>query len=447
MGSVKRIKRQLMYVTIMTKGEIDRLGRKIGTSSEVAQEDLDKLQEYRQTFQEPISNVFNFVLTVARKIDKQCIVTYRIKRIDTIVEKLRRFNENPNGKMNLSRMWDIAGCRCILNATDGNKLYKLLKKIQNEYGRDCKINDYIASPKESGYRSIHIYVKDKLTQKPIEIQIRNQEQHNWATLVEIVDLLYGTKNKERGATSQLGQFLYLYSKAEDLTEDEFAEMLKIERKVKVFEEMSNVLTRNYLNIRQKWVKQKQKGSYFVITANKRGSDIVSFPTFKEAETAYYEKYLANSDSNIVLTHLRMPDFSQISMAYSNYVLAMHAFFDDYRVLVSQKIIQCVKDGYYFKFFKYFKIYTSNVKCHFENLTLEIQSINACNSDPFISKNQINKWVREVNIRLSLWVRETRIFLGKISIESNSNMIKRWLVKNRIKQLAKAVSDGQRSVRE
>ena len=72
MGSVKRIKRQLMYVTIMTKGEIDRLGRKIGTSSEVAQEDLDKLQEYRQTFQEPISNVFNFVLAVARKIDKQC---------------------------------------------------------------------------------------------------------------------------------------------------------------------------------------------------------------------------------------------------------------------------------------------------------------------------------------------------------------------------------------
>ena len=71
----------------------------------MAQEDLDKLQEYRQTFQEPISNVFNFVLTVARKIDKQCIVTYRIKRIDTIVEKLRRFNENPNGKMNLSRSW------------------------------------------------------------------------------------------------------------------------------------------------------------------------------------------------------------------------------------------------------------------------------------------------------------------------------------------------------
>lgn len=430
----------------MTKGEIDRLGQKIGASVEVSQEDLNKLQEFRQTFQEPISNVFNFVLGVARKVDKQCIVTYRIKRIDTIVEKLRRFHENPNGKMNLSRMWDIAGCRCILNTTDENKLYILLKKIQKEYGRDCKVKDYVAEQKDSGYRSIHIYVKDHQTQKPIEIQIRNKAQHNWATLVEIVDLLFGTKNKERGAVSQLGQFLYLYSKAEDLTKEEFSEMLKIERKVKVFERMSNVLTRNYLNIRSQWLKQKTKGSYFVITANKSGSEIVSFPSFKEAETAYYEKYLANSDSNIVLTHLRMPDFNQISMAYSNYVLAMHAFFDDYRVLVSRKIIMCIKDGFYYKFIKYFKIYTSNVRCHFENLSLEIQSINDCNNDPTISRNQINKWVGEINTRLNLWVRETNAFIREIRRESWGNPLKSWLVKNRLRQLQKAVNDGQTTIK-
>ena len=431
----------------MTKGEIDRLGQKIGASAEVSQEDLNKLQEFRQTFQEPISNVFNFVLGVERKVDKQCIVTYRIKRIDTIVEKLRRFHENPNGKMNLSRMWDIAGCRCILNSTDEDKLYVLLKKMQKEYGRDCKVNDYVAEQKDSGYRSIHIYVKDHQTQKPIEIQIRNKAQHNWATLVEIVDLLFGTKNKERGAESQLGRFLYLYSKAEDLTKEEFSEMLKIERKVKVFERMSNVLTRNYLNIRRQWLKQKTKGSYFVITANKNGSEIISFPTFKEAETAYYEKYLANSDSNIVLTHLRMPDFNQISMAYSNYVLAMHAFFDDYRVLVSRKIIMCLKDGFYYKFFKYFKIYTSNVRCHFENLSLEIQSINDCNNDPTISRNQINKWVGEINTRLNLWVKETRVFLREIGRESWRNPLKKWLVKNRMKQLQKAIAEGQKPIKQ
>lgn len=417
----------------MTKGEIDRLGEKIGASETVSPEDLDMLQQYRQTFQEPISHVFNFVLTAARKIDKQCIVTYRIKRIDTIVEKLHRFHDSPKGSMKLSRMWDIAGCRCIINSTDIDKLYKLLEVVENEYGEDCKINDYVEEPKSSGYRSIHIYVKDKQTQKPIEIQIRNKEHHNWATLVEIVDLLYGTKNKEKGAISRLGRFLYLYSRVEEINEKEFSEMLKIERSMKVFEKMSSVLTRNYLNIRKQWLKQKPKGSYFVITANRKGSEIVSFPSFDQAETVYYEKYLANSDSNIVLTHLKMPEFAQISMAYSNYVLAMHAFFDDYRVLVSKRIVQCLVDGAYHKFIKYFNIYNSNVRSHFENLSLEMCEIMACNSDSSIPKNQINKWKKEIQDRLSLWFRETKDFMSTLGRESRGRTLVRWLVKNRIKK--------------
>ena len=430
----------------MTNSEIDRLGQKIGASTDVSAEELNKLQEYRKTFQEPISHVFNFVLNTTRKIDKYGIVTFRIKRIDTIVDKLRRFHENPNGRMNLSRMWDIAGCRCILTTSDCEKVYRLLDEIKKEYGEDIKINDYIASPKDSGYRSIHVYVKDPLTQKPVEIQIRNRAQHNWATLVEIVDLLYGTKNKERGAITKLGRFLYLYANAERLTEEEFSEMLNIEREMKVFELMSKVLTRNYLNIRRQWLKQKQKGSFYVIIANKKGSEIVSFPTFKEAEEVYYEKYLTNRDSNIVLTHLRMPEFEQISMAYSNYVLAMHAFFDDYRVLVANRIVECVRNGEYIKFIKFFRIYTSNVKCHVQNLSLEMRSIDTCNNDSSISKHQVNKWSKEIKERLLTWFKETRGFIRMIAEETRGNVFRRWIVKNRLKRLAKAVSDGQKPLK-
>ena len=430
----------------MTKGEIDKLGERIGASEDVSPGDLDKLQDYRQTFQAPISHVFNYVLTEARRIDKRCIVTYRIKRIDTIVEKLHRFHENPNGRMQLSRMWDIAGCRCIFNSQETDRLYRLLEAIENEYGHDCKINDYVKKPKDSGYRSIHIYVKDKQTQKPIEIQIRTKEQHNWATLVEIVDLLYETKNKEHGANSRLGRFLFLYAHATELNEDDFTEMLKIERRMKVFERMSKVLTGNYLNIRRQWLRQKQKGSYFVITASKKGSEIQSFPSFTEAESEYYERYRTNSDSNIVLTHLRMPEFEQISMAYSNYVLAMHAFFDDYRVLVSRRIAQCVREGAYYKFIKYFRIYNSNVRSHFENLSYEMRAIQACSSDPSIPKNQINKWQKEIKTRLKLWFDETKEFMRVLGRESRGRLFVRWLVRSRINSLARAISDGQKPLR-
>lgn len=427
----------------MTKGEIDRLGKRIGAAAVVSNEDMLLLQEYRQTFKDPISRVFSFVIEAARKIDRRCIVTYRIKRIDTIIEKLRRFQENENGSMNLSRMWDIAGCRCILNSSNFDKIYQLLKVILKEFGQDCKINDHIATPKDSGYRSLHIYVKDKDTQKPIEIQIRNKEQHNWATLVEIVDLLYGTKNKEQGVTGPLGRFLFLFSNAKNLSDEEFSEMLQIERKKKVFEKMSGVLSRNYINIRRQWLKQKTKGEFFVITANKKSSEIESYRTFEEAEAVYYKKYLANQDSNIVLTHLRYPDFEQISMAYSNYVLAMHAFFDDYRVLLSEKIIECIKEERYVRFVKYFQIYNSNVRCHFENLSLEVNSIKDCENDASISKNQINNWIREIKTRIALWYKETDDFLNRLARVTERYGFKELVVKNRIKSLGKAISKGQK----
>lgn len=427
----------------MTKGEIDRLGERIQSSKELAIEDLNMLQEYRQSFQEAVANVFGFVLETARKIDKQCIVTFRIKRIDTIVEKLKRFEENPNGRMTLSRMWDIAGCRCIFNVPQEEKLYSLLDRICEEYGPDCKINDYVASPRSSGYRSIHVYVKDKLTQKPIEVQIRNRKQHNWATLVEIVDLLYGTQNKEYGTKSSLGRFLYLYSSASSLVDDDFSEMLKTERKMKVFERMSSVLTGNYLHIRRQWISQTQGGNnYFVIIANKKGSQIFSYPSFKEAESAYYSKYLSNDDSNIVLTHLSSPGFEQISMAYSNYMLAMHAFFDDYRIMVSKKIIECVRNAEYYRFIKYFRIYTSNVKCHIENLSIETNDVAICYRDPSISKNQIRKWAREIENRFYHWANETKDFLTIIENASYGSFLKRMLVNYQVNRLLKAIKQGQ-----
>ena len=428
---------------MLTKGEIDRLGKRIGASTVVSSDDMLLLQEYRQTFKDPISRVFSFVIESARKIDRQCIVTYRIKRIDTIMEKLRRYQGNENGSMNLSRMWDIAGCRCILNSSNQDKLYQLQKVILKEFGQDSKINDHIANPKDSGYRSLHIYVKDKETQKPVEIQIRNKEQHNWATLVEIVDLLYGTKNKEQGASGPLGRFLFLFSNAKNLSDEEFSEMLQIERKKKVFEKMSGVLSRNYINIRRQWLKQKTKGGFFVITANKKSSKIESYRSFEEAEAVYYKKYLANQDANIVLTHLRYPDFEQISMAYSNYVLAMHAFFDDYRVLLSEKIIECIKEERYVRFMKCFHVYNSNVRCHFENLSLEINSIKDCEKDASISKNQINNWVREIKTRIALWFKETNDFLNSLGRVTERYGFKEWIVKNRIRSLGKAISKGQK----
>lgn len=423
----------------MTKGEINKLGeRLVSTGNNPAKADLDLLQEYRQSFQAPVARVFATVLKLARRIDKQAIVTFRIKRLDTIIEKLIRNKDGQKGPMLLSRMWDVAGCRCIINTLDDGRLYDLLSEIKATFGEDSKVIDHIRPPKPDGYRSLHVYVKDVESGKRIEVQIRNRKQHNWATLVEIVDLLYGTHYKERGNQDALGRFLYLFSNAESLSDEHFSEMLKVEKENKVFEKMSEILSKNYLVIRRQWLRIKPNGAYYVITASKKGSSIESFPSFALAEQSYYNKFLARGDSNIVLTHLPEPDFNKISIAYSNYILAMHAFFDDYRRLVSRKIIECVNRNSYMQFIKDFNIYDKNLKYYMKNLKNEFAGMTLCIKDDNISRSQINKWMREVKERFEQWAHEMKVFLETLYKVSAGKPLYRVLVRNRINRLKKLV---------
>lgn len=420
----------------MTNGEIDRLGERIRNSrGNPNPKDIDLLQEYRQSFQEPIARVFSSVLQLARKVDRQAIVTFRIKRIDTIIDKLSRTQNKESGPMQFSRMWDIAGCRCIINTSDSNRLYDLLSSIKEVFGNASKIVDHINPPKEDGYRSLHIYVKDQLSGKRIEIQIRNRKQHNWATLVEIVDLLYGTRYKEYGNNGKLGRFLLLFSDTESLSDNDFSEMLKVEREEKVFERMSDTISANFFEIRKQWLKLKQKGPYYVISANKKGSTIESFYSFKDAENVYYQKYQKEgNESNIVLTYIPGQDFNQISIAYSNYILAMHAFFDDYRRLVSKKIIESITTNNFRTFVKDFSIYSKNIKYYFHNLRAELKSMEGCVKDNDISRAQMNKWMNEVKDRLVDWSNETTRFFDTLFFVTENKPIYRIYLRTRLNRL-------------
>jgi ppGpp synthetase/RelA/SpoT-type nucleotidyltranferase len=103
----------------MSNKKINKLGTRIAYASSVdlvSREDLDLLQEFRKTYKDPLATTFTRLLVLVRKVDKGAIVTYRIKRINTIIRKLQRFRSSSDGEMNLSRMWDIAGCRCILSS-------------------------------------------------------------------------------------------------------------------------------------------------------------------------------------------------------------------------------------------------------------------------------------------------------------------------------------------
>ncbi len=157
------------------------------------------LGNWRAAHNYPI-NTFQATLRHRLKmIDGQALVAQRLKRIPSIIDKLRRFPD-----MQLARMQDIGGLRAVVgNLKQVQRLcdnYKTTRFAHELVGE----RNYIDSPKQSGYRSIHLVYRYKNEQVKqyngllLELQLRTREQHAWATAVETMGIFldYALKSSE-----------------------------------------------------------------------------------------------------------------------------------------------------------------------------------------------------------------------------------------------------------
>ena len=102
------------------------------------------------------------------------LVTQRLKRLPTVVDKLLR-----EPKMKLSQMADIGGCRALLS--DQAAVNDVAKRLRKNW-EVTRTRDYVAEPKASGYRAVHLIVRRK--GRLIEVQLRTPTQDAWANQVE-----------------------------------------------------------------------------------------------------------------------------------------------------------------------------------------------------------------------------------------------------------------------
>ncbi len=144
---------------------------------------MQVLSYWRSCHIYPLDLVSDKLRNLAINVDRKSIVAKRLKRTPSILNKLRRFDS-----MKLRNMQDIGGCRAIVSTIKrANKLRRELNRKRN-----FRVVDYIDQPKPDGYRGIHLigkfYGENKIDEYSIEVQIRTQVQHAWATAVEIIDL-------------------------------------------------------------------------------------------------------------------------------------------------------------------------------------------------------------------------------------------------------------------
>jgi hypothetical protein len=112
------------------------------------------------------------------------LVSQRLKRARTIAEKLRR-----EPQMKLSTMRDIGGCRAVLPDLSAVRAVEERILSARPGGSQPVIIDYVDNPRDTGYRAVHAIVT--YDDRKIEIQLKTELQHRWATLVERIGVRIG----------------------------------------------------------------------------------------------------------------------------------------------------------------------------------------------------------------------------------------------------------------
>ena len=114
-------------------------------------------------------------------------INYRIKKPESIIEKLNRKNYALTYENLINNLNDIAGLRIICNFKDD--VYKIVNLIENfQNVRIIRKKDYIEKPKKSGYRAIHLVVEIPINFSTgmifvkVEIQIKTIGMNFWAVL-------------------------------------------------------------------------------------------------------------------------------------------------------------------------------------------------------------------------------------------------------------------------
>ncbi len=355
-----------------TGGDIKRLGERLREckGKHISDEDLDLLQAHRLSFTEPLFKIFKELTQYKSSVQRSAIIAFRLKRITTIIDKVIR---KPD--MQLNRMWDVAGIRIIFG--DEASASKMVEVILENYEVRGKIRDYFEDPKKIGYQAYHIYITEPISGKVVEVQIRTKDTHNWATLVEITDVLYNTRLKEEGYDNNvtLGRFHQLVSSKKELEPDEANFLYKTLDKYDFITKLAETFRKNSSVVKKQWQEVGSRDKFFLIELSSDSvPKLTGYKDYEKAEVDYFNTYKRDEGALIVLTSIHKPSFEQISIAYANYILSYHTFIKDVQEILKTLALEKLEQKKFKEFRKIFRLYENIQANNLINILIERDDI-------------------------------------------------------------------------
>jgi hypothetical protein len=209
--------------------------------------------------------------------------------------------------------------------------------------------DYITSPKNDGYRSIHLVYRYQGNSQggvfkglKIEIQIRSRLQHAWATAVEIIDTFTGQVLKSNIGDDSWKRFFVLVGAAMALTEKRpivpntsaeaaviVAELRELCTRLKTTHIFSGLSTGVSLTPTLKFKgapAMKAEAYILILDSEKKVTRAQAYASNKTAQEKYLEIEKENIDKPHIQTVMASSDSVQaLRKAYPNYYLDTHKF--------------------------------------------------------------------------------------------------------------------------
>lgn len=240
-----------------SRTKVDKAGRDLVSLADMPEQMEDVLaivNDWRSFHAFPLNSITVGLKLKAKRIDGDALVVQRLKRSRSILSKLIR-----EPKMRLTQMQDTGGCRAVLDTVDS--VYRLKESCLDKKGQYevVQVDDYIRSPKKSGYRSLHIVLRYNSKKYPkynkllIEVQARTLTQHSWATAVETVGAVIGQALKSSEGEEQWLSYFQNASLALEYMEKPFF--------TTIIPQSLGVIARNIVALDKKLQVSKKLNSY------------------------------------------------------------------------------------------------------------------------------------------------------------------------------------------
>jgi hypothetical protein len=335
------------------RGDVTKAGRILLDSSQrgtsAFEWAIDVINNWRVAHSYPLNAIAMNLQNRAGRRDVYAVVARRLKRLPSIEAKLRRFRS-----MRLLQMQDIGGCRAVMkDILDVEQLvadYDESDANRRSHER-VAYKDYIHDPKPDGYRSVHLVYAFKGTTpqtrrydgQMIEVQIRSELQHAWATAVETVDTFTGQALKANAGETAWSRFFSLMGTAIARREQTalvpgtpanerelLAELAALTRELSVVEKLQ--AWRAAIQLTEQNVVPGANLYLLVLDLERRHLTVRGFSQVEPASAAYSEAEQKTNTNAVLVT---VDSIAALPDAYPNYYLHTDLFLNALRSAVHE----------------------------------------------------------------------------------------------------------------